>query len=159
MKFAYADPPYVGMANKYPERTEVDHAELIDRLCREYDGWALSLSVPSLRVILPVTPPPARICAWVKPFASFKPSVRIAYAWEPVILWGGRPRTREQVTVRDWIATPIALRKGLFGAKPDAFCRWVLDLLNYQDGDELVDLYPGTGSMTAAAAQTRLFAV
>lgn len=26
MKLAYADPPYIGCANKYPEKQEVDHA-------------------------------------------------------------------------------------------------------------------------------------
>jgi len=29
----------------------------------------------------------------------------------------------------------------------------VLDLLGYQDGDELVDLFPGTGGMEATTAQ------
>jgi len=29
MKVAYADPPYIGLANYYPEKTEVDHLELV----------------------------------------------------------------------------------------------------------------------------------
>lgn len=54
MKFAYADPPYVGQAKKHysadPRCAEVDHAELIARLCADFpDGWALSLSSPSLK--------------------------------------------------------------------------------------------------------------
>jgi hypothetical protein len=44
MKFAIADPPYVGCAHLYPEKTEVDHAALIARLELEYpDGWLLCL--------------------------------------------------------------------------------------------------------------------
>lgn len=41
--FAYADPPYPGMANLYPERTEVDHPALIADLVARFDGWALWL--------------------------------------------------------------------------------------------------------------------
>ena len=59
-----------------------------------------------------------RICPWVKPFAIFKPNVGVAHAWEPVIIFGGRHRTRQQPTVRDRFAREITLRKGLTGAKP-----------------------------------------
>lgn len=46
MKFAYADPPYIGQAKRlygdHPDFAgEVDHAALIVDLLR-YDGWALS---------------------------------------------------------------------------------------------------------------------
>ena len=30
MRFAYADPPYPGMAHRYPENTEVDHLNVED---------------------------------------------------------------------------------------------------------------------------------
>jgi hypothetical protein len=57
MKFAYADLSYMGCAKKYPEKKEVDHSELINRLIADYpDGWALSLHTPSLRHILPFCP-------------------------------------------------------------------------------------------------------
>jgi hypothetical protein len=57
VKFAYADPPYIGQAKRHyshdPQCAEVDHAELIARLCQGYpDGWALSLSSPSLKQVL-----------------------------------------------------------------------------------------------------------
>lgn len=105
MKFAYADPPYVGCARLYPEKTEVDHVALIDRLVTEYpDGWALSCSSPSLRYLLPLCPNNVRVMAWVKPFAVFKANVGLAYAWEPVIFHGGRRIAREQPTVRDWFS-------------------------------------------------------
>ncbi len=67
MRFSYADPPYLGQAAKHyadqPDYAgEVDHAELIERLCRDYpDGWALSCSSPSLKVLLPLCPDDVRV--------------------------------------------------------------------------------------------------
>jgi hypothetical protein len=51
----------------------------------------------------------------------------------------------------DVLAEPITLKRGLTGAKPEAFCEWVLDLLNVQGGDEVKDLFPGTGVMGSVA--------
>ena len=89
-----------------------------------------------------------RIGVWVKPFASFKPNVNPAYAWEPVIFCGGRKRGRDLPTVRDWISCNITLKKGLAGAKPPAVIDWICDFLNVQPGDTVDDLYPGTGICT-----------
>lgn len=155
MRFAYADPPYIGQAKRYYNCAEIDHAALIARLIDEFpDGWALSLSSPSLKIILPLCPDDVRIAAWVKPFCAFKRGVRPAYAWEPVIFRGGRNKNApvpekggKQITPKDYIAANITLKKGLVGAKPEAFCSWILDLLNVQIGDDLVDLFPGTGVM------------
>lgn len=156
MRFAFADPPYLGCGSLYAKhhpnaldwnRIET-HVALIQRLTTEYaDGWAMSLSAPSLQDILPLCPKGVRVAAWVKPFASFKPNVNPAYAWEPVIFTGGRKRARTEDTVRDWLAASITLKKGLAGAKPPEFCRWVLDLLGWQLGDTFDDLFPGTGVM------------
>jgi len=159
MRFAYADPPYLGCGRLYakhhPEAMIWDdpetHRRLIERLCVEYpDGWALSASSPSLRVILPMCPEDVRVLAWIKPFAIFKPNVGLAYAWEPVIFRGGRKIERNQPTVRDWIAENITLRRGLTGAKPERVARWIFSALNARPGDQLEDLFPGTGAVTAA---------
>lgn len=162
--YAYADPPYLGYGDKlysahHPDAADWDdpdtHRHLIDRLVDNYpDGWALSLHTPSLATILPMCPNDVRVCAWVKPFAAFKPNVNPGYCWEPVILRGGRTkRARTEPTVRDFLAEPIALKKGLPGAKPLGFCLWILDLLGYQTGDTIDDLFPGTGSMGHALAR------
>lgn len=153
MRFAYADPPYVGQAKKHyshdPKCAEVDHKELIERLCASYpDGWVLSLSSPSLQQIIPLCPKDVRVCAWIKPFCIFKPNVNPAYAWEPLIVRGGRKYTRKEPTVRDWISCNVTFKKGLVGAKPPEVCRWILQVLNVRAGDELDDLFPGTGVMT-----------
>jgi len=156
MKIAYADPPYIGQARKHykddAQCAEVNHHELIRVLNDVYpDGWALSCSSPSLQQILALCPSDVRIAAWVKPFAAFKVGVNPAYAWEPVIWRGGRTkRGRSEPTVRDWIATPITLKRGVHGAKPDAFCYWLFDLLGLQPGDILDDLYPGSRAVSRA---------
>jgi hypothetical protein len=153
MRVAYADPPYIGQAKKHyshdPRCAEVDHAELIKKL-NGYDAWALSLSSPTLRIILPMCPEDVRVMAWVKPFAAFKPNVNPAYAWEPVIVRGGRKRTRDEATVRDWVSANITLKRGLAGAKPEGFCFWLFDVLGMQAGDEFDDIFPGTGGVSRA---------
>ena len=161
MRFAYADPPYLGCAKKYkgmhPDWAIWDdpkaHWALVQWLVMAYpDGWALSLHSPSLRTILPMCPDDCRVGAWVKPFAAFKPGVTVAYAWEPVIFRGGRKRPRTEPTVRDWHSANITLRKGLTGAKPATFAQWVLGILYVQPGDTFDDLFPGSGAVTDAAA-------
>lgn len=159
MRFAYADPPYLGCGAKlygkhHSEAAAWDdpetHRNLIQRLCDEYtDGWAMSLHTPSLRTLLPMCPGDVRVMAWVKPFAIFKPNVNPAYAWEPVIVRGGRKRGRDLPTVRDWVSVNITLKKGLTGAKPEAFCTWLFDILGARPGDVLEDLFPGTGIVGA----------
>lgn len=157
MRFAFADPPYLGCGALYKAHhaqamawdDPETHRQLIARLQDKYrDGWVLCLSSPSLKTILPMCPDDCRVGSWVKPFAAFKANVTTAYAWEPVIFRGGRKRGRDQETVRDWISSVITLKKGLTGAKPEAFCEWVLDLLNVDERQDAVDdLFPGTGVM------------
>ncbi len=152
---AYADPPYLGCGKLYakhhPDALEWDdpkrHQRLIDELCGEFDCWAMSLSSPSLKTILPMCPPLCRVGAWVKPFAVFKPNVGVAYTWEPVVFYGGRKRGRHQPTIPDFLSENITLKKGLTGAKPPKFCRWIIDVLNLHATDQLTDLFPGTGAM------------
>jgi hypothetical protein len=163
---AYADPPYIGQAARhYKGRAdydgEVDHVALIRELEDGFpDGWALSCSAPSLRVLLPLCPEETRVMAWVKPFASFKPGVNPAYAWEPVLVTGGRSRDRFEATVRDWVSAGITLRRGCAGAKPEGFCYWLFEVLNLRPGDEFVDMFPGSGAVAEAwemwCRQTRL---
>ena len=72
-KFAYADPPFPGLSAKYYRdhkdfKGEVDPVELIESLqVGGYLGWALPTSPRAVRDILPMCPPEARPCAWIKP--------------------------------------------------------------------------------------------
>jgi hypothetical protein len=165
VRFAFADPPYLGCGALYKEHhaeamrwdDPETHRALVERMVSEYpDGWAMCLSSPSLRTILPMCPDDCRVGSWVKPFASFKPNVNPAYAWEPVIWRGGRRGDRKRDTVRDWVAKEITLKRGLTGAKPPAFCRWVLDLIGFDPAtDTLDDLFPGTGIMGSVVSGLR----
>ncbi|SRR6266581_2405163 len=161
MRIAYADPPYPGQAKRHYDSPEVDHAWLLDMLCRDYpDGWALSTSSTALKLVLPLCPDDVRIGAWVKPFHAFKRGVRPAYAWEPVLYRGGRnppavphpppPRNGKATTPKDWVAANITLQRGLVGAKPEKVCHWLFDLLGLHPDDELADLFPGSGAVTRA---------
>ena len=164
MKFAYADPPYLGCGARlysehHPDAAIWDdpetHRQLIERLCNEYpDGWALSLHVPSLQIILPMCPKDVRIGAYCKDFAQIRPT-RVQWFWEPVIWHGGRSKPIDKTHYRDWCrAWPRnATTDGLIGGKPRDFCRWVFGLLGAQRGDELDDIFPGTLAVGAAWAE------
>lgn len=161
MRFAYADPPYPGTARRYYSDQpsfagEVDHAALIACLvarsahkeagvqsARVLDGWALSTSAKALRDVLPLCPPHARVCAWVKPHGAVPISRGLHNVWEPLIVVGGRQRPPGK---QDTLIAHAARRGGtLPGRKPIAFCAWLFDCLGMQAGDELEDLFPGTG--------------
>ncbi len=158
MKYAYADPPYLGCAAKLYGDPTYDsleaHINLIDSLAA-YDGWAYSLSSVTLKDILPICSPDVRVAAWVKPFCSFKPNVNPAYAWEPVLFRGARKKPRTEPTVRDFVSANITLKKGLTGAKPLAFSLWMFNLLGILPTDEFVDIFPGSGMVGLAWNQFR----
>lgn len=155
MKFACADPPYVGCSHYYdhPDSAAWDdpaaHIALMGELEHFYDGWALSASVPSLAAILPGAPEGTRVAAWVKPFAAYKRNVRVAYTWEPVLFHRIAPRRPDEPVGRDHLAEPITLRRGFTGAKPERFAAWLRILLGMLPDDALTDLFPGSGAISA----------
>lgn len=145
---AYADPPYPTLARRYYRletsyRGEVDHAALVRRLLLEYpEGWALSTSAKALRFVLPLCPASARVCSWVKP-NGIPPRTRGPHSrWEALIVWGGRADRAVRDTL---VASPARGGGKLKGRKPLAFVRWMFALLGLRPGDELDDLFPGTG--------------
>lgn len=149
MRFAYGDPPYPGLARRYYEGEptyagEVDHVALIEQLDAGFpDGWALSTSAKALRHVLPLCPDGARVCAWVKPIGVPPRTHGIHNNWEPLIVCRGRQRPPGR---SDWLrAQPARFGGELMGRKPIAFAAWLFGLLGAAPGDELVDLYPGTG--------------
>jgi hypothetical protein len=175
MRFAYADPPYPGKARRYyrnhPDYDgEVDHQALIEQLESEFpDGWALSTSAAALQQILPLCPRPVsrgaagggtresiRVLAWCKPLAQPGGRPGPLYGWEPVILRGGR-RDASRAWPRDWlVGSPdlFTLRRRpdghVTGAKPRPFLMWLFDCLGARHGDQLVDLFPGSGAVALA---------
>jgi hypothetical protein len=138
---------------------ECDHVALLRDLREQFpNGWALSTASTTLAEVLECAKAAGlsqkagdyRIGAWVKPFASFKPGVNPAYAWEPVLFAGGRKRGKDEPTVRDWTACNITLQRGFTGAKPEQFCWWLFDVLGLAADDELIDLFHGSGAVTRA---------
>jgi hypothetical protein len=163
VRVGYADPPYPGQAHLYKSHPdydgEVDHAALVHKLEHEYDGFVLHTNSTTLFVVLPLFEQPAdvRVMASVKPFAAFKPTVPVAYAWEPVLVKPCRKATvSSRITpLRDWIAENTMLVPGFTGAKPLNVCRWLFEVLGMKYDDELVDLFPGTGAVSEAWEQWR----
>lgn len=160
LRFAYADPPYPGMARRFygdrPEfKGEVDHVALLASLTAgAYAGWALSTSAKALRDLLPLCPPEARVCAWVKPHGAAPATFGLHNVWEPVIVVQGR---RLRPGRRDALWAHAARGGGeLPGRKPIAFCAWLFDALGMLPGDSLDDLFPGTGIVSRSWAEASL---
>lgn len=167
MRFAYADPPYRGGredrgtrrarglygAQAAPFDELPTWAELLETL-DGYDGFALSLSTPSLLEIAEQAKDleGVRVLAWVKPWASYKPGAGLKYAWEPVLL---RPLRRPDDLVRDWTAVSAATGRGLAGAKPLGFVSWIAAASGLRREDETDDLFPGTGGVGEALRSWR----
>jgi hypothetical protein len=158
VRFAYADPPYLGCCTMYEHYhpdgrcwNEVStHDLLIKRLNEDFpDGWAMSASSPSLRSLLPLCPPDVRVLPWCKRWHQIRKNVPVQHAWEPVIVRGGREQVNNPM-VRDWFIGNATKGTGTKGAKSEEFCFWVFDVLGAKEGDELVDLYPGSGMVGRA---------
>lgn len=161
-RFAYADPPYPGCSRYYkghPDYAgEVDHAELLDRLERDFpDGWALSTSSRSLGYLVELLEGrqlaldrDVRLGIWSFPQA--RPlGDRPRRSWEPVLFRAGRP-VQPGVCTLDSVhaAPPRALPGQVIGSKPGEFAYWVFANMGAMSHDELVDLFPGSGGIARA---------
>lgn len=163
IKLAYADPPYPGLSARYyadhPDYDgEVDHARLIESLSSTYDGWALSTAAKSLPEILKLCPEGVRVAAWVRGFRPTSSHFPLN-AWEPVVFYGGR----QEADASPVTGAPRRLDTLVYGSrprrtdpdrvigmKPAEFCWWLFDLLGARKGDELYDLFPGSGGVARA---------
>ena len=130
------------------------HVALVRQLQASYDGWAIAAWPTSLRTYLAACPPDVRVAIWVKGRAV-PGGNRIITSWEPVITYVP-PSRRGRGTgpsMRDVVLANVMQSRHV-GAKPVEWTRFVLDLLGYdQDTDEVVDLFPGSGIVSAAIAQ------
>jgi hypothetical protein len=160
-RFCYADPPYPGLARRYYGREpdfggEVDHPALIAQLkAGGFTGWALSTSMRALRQVLPLCPEGAHVLPWCKPGGVPKTTRGLHVCWEPLIVVGGRqvpPGRRDFLVAHPARGAAGCERAELPGRKPLAFCAFLFDSLGMRPGDELVDLFPGTGIISRAWA-------
>jgi len=176
MKLAIADPPYLGravrwygaggcgdgygkgQADNHPEAHIWDkpetHQEMVRHLETNYDGWVIALSVHSLSTYLEVIKTDSRngirVMSWVKPSAVTSGS-RITNTWEPVIVRvpASRKGWNSGERMTDTLICP-PMRSGFVGAKPEAWTHWVLDAMGYVAGDEVIDLFNGSGAVSKA---------
>lgn len=160
LRLAYADPPYPGLARRYYEdhpdyAGEVDHRDLLSRL-QAFDGWALSTSARALPDVLVIARGElaldVRVASWHR---GSRPGVTAwpRAAWEPVVYAGGRRLPSREAcddayTLRARPRTTDPRR--VIGQKPAGFLFWLFELLGARPGDELVDLFPGSGGVARA---------
>jgi hypothetical protein len=158
-RFAYADPPYPGLAGYYrghPDYAgEVDHKALLSRLAT-YDGWALSTSAAALPYVLSLAVSldggrdgSVRVAAWIRGPRPHTTARHALNAWEPVIY---RPvpsrvagETRRVDVLTHGVTPMTTLPTRVIGTKPAAFCRWMFDLVGATPHDTMDDLFPGSG--------------
>lgn len=151
--------PTVIRTTEHKQASEWDdparHVRLVCDLDEQFDGWAVAASRDSLPVYLGAAPD-LHVAVWVRP-NSVPGGAHILGTWEPVLLRVPKGRRRQvgRGQVRD-VLTASAPQSGHVGAKPAAWTRWVLDMLWHQDGDDVVDLFPGSGSVSNAVAQSVL---
>jgi len=101
-----------------------------------------------LRAILPLCPETVHVCPWVKPIGAAVHTAGLHTTWEPLLVVGGRQTPPGR---RDWLsAQPARFGGNLMGRKPIAFCAFLFDALGLVSGDELVDLFPGSGVIARA---------
>lgn len=153
-RFAYADPPYPGMARRYYGTAEVNHRVLIGTLMESYsDGWALSTAASTLQYVLDLCPKGVRVGAWVKGARQCK-SMFPRSAWEPLIVWRGRPRLlavdEYSCDVLQWGGRQHSHPGALIGMKPAPFAEWMFHQLGALAGDDLDDIFPGSGAIGRA---------
>ncbi len=154
LRFAYADPPYPGMARKYYGTTEVNHPILIGHLLEFFpDGWALSTAESTLQEVLAMCPPGVRVACWVKG-ARQSLSWRPRSAWEPLIVYRGRPRlidaSEYSSDVLSWGGRQHSHPGALIGMKPAKFSEWMFQQLGACRGDAFEDVFPGSGAVSRA---------
>lgn len=131
----------------------VRHQRLINDLMRDADGWAIATSPDGLGVYRPL-PVGCRVMVWHKPNAQ-PGSHRILNKWEPVIVYPpiGRRSNRHGAGAMNDVLIANAPRRGFIGAKPASWTAWVLSALSHQPGDDVLDLFPGSGAVTDALRQ------
>jgi hypothetical protein len=154
-----------GKSDTHPEAHIWDdpetHKQMVKDLNANYDGWAIAMSVHSLSTYLEIVETESengiQVCVWHKPNAIPSGS-RILNYWEPVLIKVPASRKgRNKGPMTKDILTANAPRVGFSGSKPKEWTHWVLDILGYQEGDEVTDLFHGSGAVAQAMKEPRLF--
>ena len=174
MKLAIADPPYLGRAalwyggkgraagrgcltpEFHPDAHEWDspakHIELMVAMEGEFDGWAMACSGKTLTPLIGTADRlGAKLAIWHVTNA-IPDGARARNVWEAVFY--RVPDSRRAVGTGYRVADLLSAAhpvSGFVGSKPSAWTHWVLDLLGFQPGDEVTDVFPGSGAVERAA--------
>lgn len=158
LRLGYADPPYPGLAHYYSDhpdyRGEVDHRALLSHL-EQFDGWALHTSADALHEVqdlahdLGLEP---RVGVWVCGSRPRTTDLRPRRAWEAVLYCPARrvPGVWPDDVFVHTSRPRMTDAQRVIGAKPAAVISWVFGLIGARAGDELDDLFPGSGGVSRA---------
>ena len=126
------------------------HQTLITELENNYDGFALCMAHDNLQDLLPMFSVKIKVCIWHK-WTLPSRSV-ISNNYEPVIIRvpDSRKGAKKGFTTPDVFTYQKREGVGFAGRKPEAFTHWLLNLMQYQEGDELIDLFNGSGAVVDA---------
>lgn len=126
------------------------HKTLIKQLESDYDGFALCLAHDNLQQLLPLFSVKVKVCIWHKWTLPSRSCISNGY--EPVIIKvpDSRRGAKKGLTTPDVMTHQKREGMGFAGRKPQAFTFWVLDLLQYQEGDRVDDLFNGSGAVMEA---------
>lgn len=160
LRLGVLDPPYPGLARRYYRAHrdfagEVDHRALLEHARRDFHGWALSTSAKAVPAILGLCRElelDVRVGSWVHQFRRTR-SAHPLSSWDALIYAGGRREITDDQPPDSLVCTTRARTSNpdhVPGEKPPAWCVWVFRLLGARAGDELVDVFPGSGSVGRA---------
>lgn len=135
-------------AGRWDDLTE--HRKLIEMLMAEYDGFAIATTPDGLGAYHPL-PISARIGVWHR-MNTIPGGQNLLSKWEAVILFTPESRRARTANRVSDVLTANAQRNDFAGSKPPEWTRWVLAALGYDPSvDEVVDIFPGSGAVAAAA--------
>ena len=126
------------------------HKTLIEKLESDYDGFALCLAHDNLQQLLPLFTVKVKVCIWHKWTLPSRSCISNSY--EPVIIKvpDARKGAIKGLTTPDVMTYQKREGMGFAGRKPKAFTHWILDLLQYKEGDQVDDLFNGSGAVIEA---------
>ena len=131
-------------------RSRRDIRRVLDRL-DAFDGWALSVSAYSLRLVLPLCPSFVRVGSWTYQQHGNQKIEGIPNVWEAVIVSPARD-------LFPGVPDALVAMSGKEGEedgdvippRPIAFSAWLFGLLGMAPGDTLIDMFGGDGEVARA---------
>lgn len=128
------------------------HDALVCELLDRFDGWAIAAAADSIPAYTRALDVGARLAIWNKPNQPASGS-RVRNVFEVVLVYVPPQRRARSASLGCVdLLTASHEMSGFAGRKPPQWTRWVLAMLGYDPAaDEVCDLFPGSGAVSAAA--------